>query len=211
MIDNNNDTTIVEEVIETSTPEIISEQQEPKEVEKTFTSEQVASMMKSQRDKERAKAKEAVATNEELTKRLEAIEAERAKEKEELELRTAVAKELADSAKKEGLKTYIESKVLDTHVERFMSLTLLDSNEDEGLDALKAKADALIADFPGVERTPKVAAGSTLNKAEINPVEEKEEIEETGYYTLNGTKLDYTDAEYQKLSFVQKQSIKVVK
>lgn len=178
---------------------------------KMFTPEQVESMLKKQRDKSKAKAEEIKATNEELNSRLEKIEAERALEKAEAETRAEIAKELAKTSKENGLKAHLSTKVLEQHVDRFMKLTLLESTEEDTIETLSEKADKLISEFPGVEKAPKVAAGATLNKAESKPEEKTKEKEESGYYTLNGTKLDYTDEQYEKLSYVQKQNIKVVK
>lgn len=198
------DTTKVEETVEEKVKETVSTP-EVKAGEKTFTEEQVNSMLKNQREKERAKAEKAIASNEELTKRLEKIEEERANEKAKAEETAKIAKEIADSSKREGLKSYIDSKVNASNVDSILKLSLLDAKPEDNLETLKAIADKVIEGFPGVEKTS-VPAGSTLNKAAENPVVKEEETD-TGYYTKAGTKLDISDEEYSKMSFAQKQVI----
>ena len=213
MTTNNKETTQVgakaEEKELPATPEVKTE--EKTKEEKTFTQEQVNSIVKATLDKEKAKAEKEASSKEELEVRLETIEAERAKEREEAELKASIAKETAIAVKHEGLISYIETKVLDSHIDKIMKLTLLDENGNETLDELKAKADETISEFPGVEK-PTTAPGTTLNKAaaEPNPAKEEEEEKEAGYYTLGGAKLSYTKEEYDKLSYIQKQEIKVV-
>lgn len=206
MLENNNQDNL-------STEEIVEETQEVSQpvvesVEKTYTQkemqEKINSVLKKEREKLAHKAEKKESSYEE---RLTIIEEERRREKEEAELRAELAKEATREVLKDSIKTYISSKVKETHIDRIYKITLSDAGEENSIDKLKEIADIIISEFPGVEKA-ETPAGTTLNRAATPTPKEVEPKTEEGYYSKSsGIKLNITDEQYKKMSFVQKEDI----
>lgn len=206
MLENNNQDNLSTEEIVEETQEVSQPVVEP--VEKTYTQkemqEKINSVLKKEREKLAHKAEKKESSYEE---RLTIIEEERRREKEEAELRAELAREATKEVLNDSIKTYISSKVKETHVDRIYKITLSDAGEENSIDKLKEIADTIISEFPGVEKA-EAPAGATLNRAATPTPKEVEPKAEEGYYSKSsGIKLDITDEQYNKMSFVQKEDI----